>query len=181
MTRRLNNGPSNTEPTRKNLQRSGVTYEEWLWQQAQHHGIERRRFLQLLSLGGASAVLSACTVTLVDPAASSGENGASSFFKDSTNLIAHGERTLETKLENLEGFVTPINQFFVRNNSTSIDVDVATWRLVIEGDAVAEPLALTYQEIRNLPSRTLFAYLECAGNQRDFFDILNGQPVEGTP
>lgn len=187
MTRRLNNGTSNIESTRHEAQFDGVQHsrvapEEWLWQQAKRHGIERRRFMQLLSLGGAAAVLSACTVTLVDPAAvGSGEQNASPFFKDSTNLIVHGERTLETKLENLEGFVTPINRFFVRNNSTSVDIDVATWRLVIEGDAVAEPLELTYEDIRNLPSRTLFAYLECAGNQRNFFEAINGQPVDGTP
>jgi len=51
----------------------------------------------------------------------------------------------------------------------------------VEGDAVARPLELNYQALLSMPSRTLFAYLECAGNQRRFFDLLNGKVVEGTP
>jgi DMSO/TMAO reductase YedYZ molybdopterin-dependent catalytic subunit len=51
---------------------------------------------------------------------------------------------------------------------------------VVEGDAVAHPLALTYEEILKLPSRTVFSYLECAGNQRSMFELVNGQATVGT-
>ena len=50
----------------------------------------------------------------------------------------------------------------------------------MEGDAVSEPLELSYDDIRSLPNRTLTAYLECGGNHRAMFDILNGQKASGT-
>ena len=37
-----------------------------------------------------------------------------------------------------------------------------------------------HDDIRSLPSRTLTAYLECGGNHRAMFDILNGQRASGT-
>ena len=78
-------------------------------------------------------------------------------------------------MENLQGLITPNRYFFVRNNSTSIGLDAADWRLTVEGDAVSEPLELTYEDIRSLPSRTLISYLECAGNHRAMFNLLNGE------
>ena len=50
----------------------------------------------------------------------------------------------------------------------------------MEGDAVSEPLELTYGNIRSLPSRTLTSYLECAGNHRAMFHLMNGQEASGT-
>jgi DMSO/TMAO reductase YedYZ molybdopterin-dependent catalytic subunit len=52
--------------------------------------------------------------------------------------------------------------------------------LEVEGDAIEKPLSLTYEQILNLPSRTLSAYIECGGNQRAFFAILMDQPARGT-
>ena len=37
-----------------------------------------------------------------------------------------------------------------------------------------------YDRIRNLPSRTLVSYLECAGNHRAMFDLVQGRAAEGT-
>ena len=39
---------------------------------------------------------------------------------------------------------------------------------------------MTYAEIRSLPSRTLTSYLECAGNHRAMFNLMNGQEASGT-
>ena len=50
----------------------------------------------------------------------------------------------------------------------------------VEGDAVSNPMELSYERIRNLPSRTLIAYLECAGNHRAMFDIVKGRAAKGT-
>ena len=50
----------------------------------------------------------------------------------------------------------------------------------MEGDVVAEPMELTYDDIRSLPGRTLISYLECAGNHRAMFNILNGRETSGT-
>ena len=103
------------------------------------------------------------------------------WFKDTSSFIKHDNgRCLESRLENMCGVITPTNQFFVRNNSVSLDVGLDNWRLSIEGDAVSKPLALTYTDIQALPSRTVVAYLDCAGNQRAMFDLVNGESTEGT-
>ena len=140
----------------------------------------------MLSVGGAAAVLSACgilnmpgrsdaTPTSANISAPDSQN----WFKDAAPFIQRSG-SLESKLENLQGVITPNKFFFVRNNSSSIDVDADTWRLSVEGDAVSNPLELSYEDIRNLPSRTLISYLECAGNHRVMFNLVNGQETEGT-
>jgi len=105
----------------------------------------------------------------------------STWFKDKTPFIEHEGKILETRLELMQGFVTPIPHFFVRNASESIAVDAGDWALVIEGDAVAQPIAISYQAILSLPTHTYFAYLECAGNQRTMFELVQGSPAKGNP
>ena len=114
------------------------------------------------------------------PAAS--ETGdAKAWFKDTTPFVVHDDgKSLEARLENMEGLITPNHLFFVRNNSVSLGMDVANWRLSVEGDAVTTPLELSYDDIRNLPRRTLVSYLECAGNQRAMFDLVKGRAATGT-
>ena len=155
-----------------------------LWQFAHGRGMTRRRFLQLLSAGGATAVLASCTGLPLPPAPPIGteeiKTEAPLYYKDPAPFIDHGGGNLEARLENMEGLITPSRFFFVRNNSVSLDVDAANWRLAIEGDAVANPLSLNYDDILDMPSRTFVSYLECAGNHRSMFDLVKGQAAKGT-
>ena len=161
--------------------------EDELWLMARSSGISRRRFLQLLSIGGAAAVLAACSGMGLPRSSGSDAGGASmagqeefpGWFKDTEPFIQR-KAGLEARLENMQGVITPNRLFFVRNNSSSIDIDAETWRLSVEGDAVANPLALSMQDIRGMPSRTLVSYLECAGNHRAMFNLVNGQEAQGT-
>ena len=160
-----------------------------LWESARAHGITRRRFLALMSAGGAAAVLAACgdwrpgtdearhpNETVKSVSLSAGPH----WFKDTTPFIRHDNNSLEARLENMQGLITPGHLFFVRNNSVSLDLDASDWRMSVEGDAVSNPLELSYERIRNLPSRTLVSYLECAGNHRAMFDIVKGRAAKGT-
>ena len=104
----------------------------------------------------------------------------SPWFKETAPFIQRDDKGLEARLENMQGVITPRHLFFVRNNSVSVDLDASDWRLSVEGDAIAEPTQLSYDQIRNLPSRTLVSYLECAGNHRAMFDIVKGSAAEGT-
>ena len=104
----------------------------------------------------------------------------SSWFKDPSPFIRHDDKGLESRLEQMQGLITPRHLFFVRNNSVSVDLDALDWRLSVEGDAIANPMELSYDRIRNLPSRTLVSYLECAGNHRAMFDLMQGRAAEGT-
>ena len=170
---------------RPNHPHRSSTDEQELWDIAQSHGINRRRFLALLVAGGAAAVLAACGAdtrasppTPTPPSASPGQS--SPWFKDTGPFIIRDDKGLEARLENLRGLITPNHTFFVRNNSVSLDLDESEWSLSVEGDAVPEPVQLSYRDIQRLPSRTLTAYLECAGNHRAMFDIVKGRKAAGT-
>ncbi len=159
-----------------------------LWELVRERGMGRRRFLQLLSVGGAAAVLAACSdlrgpdeaaTASSQPGSPAAATEQSQWFKDPAPFIEHSGRNLETRLENMQGVITPNRLFFVRNNSSSVDVDASEWRLSVEGDAIDRPLELSYEEIRKMPSRTLVSYLECGGNQRAMFDLVNGRAAKG--
>ena len=152
-----------------------------LWEFAKAQGMDRRYFLRLLLAGGATAVLAACAGTGSRPSVADSDSAqVGPWFKDPAPFVVHGDKGLEARLENMQGMLTPNRLFFVRNNSVSLDLDADDWRLTVEGDAVSEPLELTYTDIRSLPSRTLTSYLECAGNHRAMFSLMNGQEASGT-
>ena len=157
---------------------------ESLWELASGRGMGRRQFLRLMVAGGAAAVLAACFGTDMPVDTPTPQDVASSpyypWFKDPSPFIERDGKGLEARLENMQGLITPNRYFFVRNNSVSLDLDAADWRLTVEGDAVSEPMELTYDDILSLPSRTLISYLECAGNHRAMFNLLNGQETSGT-
>ena len=104
------------------------------------------------------------------------------FFKDTGPFVHYSGGALESRLELQRGLITPNRNFFVQNNAgRSIAVDVSTWRLWVEGDGVKRPLMLSYESLRDMPSRSLVCYLECAGNHRAMFDLLAGRPAGSPP
>jgi len=87
-------------------------------------------------------------------------------------LIVHRADPLnaETPLAALDGAaVVPNGQFYVRNHFPVPDLDAGTWRLQV-GGMVGRPLALSFGELRAMPSKTVVATLECAGNGRSVLD-----------
>ncbi len=76
-------------------------------------------------------------------------------------------------------FVTPHELFFVRNRYPSPAVDASTWKLEVSGDAIEQPLTLTYEELRALPSRSQPRVLECFGNGRTVNREQLGYEVDG--
>lgn len=74
-------------------------------------------------------------------------------------------RNLEFPLSALRDPIVPNEQFFVRSHFAVPAVDVKSWRLKVEG-AIKNPCELTYEELAKLPTRTLTATIECAGNGR---------------
>lgn len=167
--------------------------DDRMWELARASGISRRRYLKLLAVGGAAAVLAACSgqklprsddgasaVGAPTTAATDAAAAGPGYFKDPAPFIERGTAGLEARLENMQGATTPNRLFFVRNNSRSLALDADSWRLSVEGDAVAEPVELSYADIRAMPSTTLTAYLECAGNHRAMFGLVNGREASGT-
>jgi DMSO/TMAO reductase YedYZ molybdopterin-dependent catalytic subunit len=92
------------------------------------------------------------------------------------------------KYWNFTTFMTPVEEFYVRNHypTPTADqrpvLDPANWRLRIHGPSVERPLELTYEQLLALPSKTIIATMECHGNARTLFweqDGLTGEQVSG--
>jgi sulfane dehydrogenase subunit SoxC len=68
-------------------------------------------------------------------------------------------------LEALRYDLTPIGLHYLLTHYDIPVVDPQSWRLEIDG-AVARPVALTIDELRDRPARDVVATMECAGNGR---------------
>jgi DMSO/TMAO reductase YedYZ molybdopterin-dependent catalytic subunit len=92
-------------------------------------------------------------------------------------LVVHRAHPLnsETSIPALIGSVVmPNAHFYVRNHFQIPQLNPDAYRLTVSG-AVDRGLSLGLRELRNMPSQTLVATLECAGNGRTLFD----PPVPG--
>jgi len=84
----------------------------------------------------------------------------------------------ESRLDQVAGWITPRDLHFVRSQNKAPEIDPETYRLRIEGDAVAQPLDLSLADLKRLPSRSQVNWLECAGNSRVQFERVLGKPVD---
>src|SRR5712672_4089418 len=76
-------------------------------------------------------------------------------------------RNLESPFDQIDSYLTPSELFHIRSHFPIPNLDRASYKLRIDG-AVRSPLALSYEELRSMPSETRVATLECAGNSRVF-------------
>jgi DMSO/TMAO reductase YedYZ molybdopterin-dependent catalytic subunit len=74
---------------------------------------------------------------------------------------------LEFPFPTLDRFLTPTEQFYVRNHFPQPQIDADKWRLSVEG-AVDKPLSLSLDELKEIGAETVTATMECAGNSRIF-------------
>ena len=82
----------------------------------------------------------------------------------------------------LDDNITPVTRHFVRNNGSvparAQQRDLQGWQLVVDGE-VDTPLALSLEDLKQLPSVSLQAVIECGGNGRALFDpAVRGNPWE---
>ncbi len=76
-------------------------------------------------------------------------------------------RNVEFPFDRLDTYLTPVESFYIRSHFRAPTLQSDSYRLRVAG-AVKNPFAITYEELRKLPSKTLVATLECAGNSRVF-------------
>jgi DMSO/TMAO reductase YedYZ molybdopterin-dependent catalytic subunit len=90
-------------------------------------------------------------------------------MKPSGSLLLRQEQpeNFESPCSIFDFFLTPNDLFYVRNHFETPELDKATWSLKIDG-AVERTRDFTYADILAMPSRTIVATLECAGNARTF-------------
>src|SRR5882757_11254214 len=74
---------------------------------------------------------------------------------------------LETPFDQVDSFLTPTELFYIRSHFSAPKLELASYQLRIDG-AVRNPLSLSYRQLRDMPSETRVATLECAGNSRVF-------------
>lgn len=71
-----------------------------------------------------------------------------------------------------QGPITPISQFFVRNNlpmpQQSVVHSRPSWRLSVEG--VKASGVITLDDLKTLPTTTVACVIQCSGNGRAFFE-----------
>src|SRR5712671_6721079 len=83
-------------------------------------------------------------------------------------IIRQKEPTnLETPFDQVDSYLTPTEMFYIRSHFPAPKLERASYQLRIDG-AVKNPLSLSYQQLRDMPSETRVATLECAGNGRVF-------------
>jgi DMSO/TMAO reductase YedYZ molybdopterin-dependent catalytic subunit len=82
-------------------------------------------------------------------------------------IVTQSPENSETPLSEMRSWVTPNAFFFVRNHFAEPDLTSASWRLQVQGQ-VRRPRTWTAKELTDLPERTVFATMECAGNGRSF-------------
>lgn len=82
---------------------------------------------------------------------------------------------LESRLDLVEGELTPPDLHFVRWHGALPAVDERSWRLEVDGGS-GRSLRLGVRDLRAMPSREVVAVLECAGNGRG----LSGWSAPGT-
>src|SRR6478736_8642565 len=74
---------------------------------------------------------------------------------------------LEMPFSALDGVITPNDQFYVRSHFPVPQIDLATWRLRIEG-ALDRPREYSHADLLARSLVTVAATMECAGNSRIF-------------
>ncbi len=102
-------------------------------------------------------------------------------FRKHPALIVHGTAPFnaEPPMDRLrESYLTPQDLLYVRSHGDTPRLDGATHRVTVAG-RVSQPTALSLDEVRRLPSRTVRAVMQCAGNRRA--DLRAVRPVKGDP
>lgn len=125
----------------------------------------RRYFLKQMS----GAALAVGAGPLFARAATSQKSSIAVPGEDGMILRSFRFVDLETPVEYLNTWLTPIPHFFVRNHMHEpSELDAVAWRLSIGGE-VEKPLALSLSELAKLETHSVVNTLECAGNGRALY------------
>jgi DMSO/TMAO reductase YedYZ molybdopterin-dependent catalytic subunit len=152
------------------------------------HGLSRR---QLLKLGAAGSLMLAGGGLLRTSRASSAVPATQGFAVPQGIVKKLPEEWFERLGTNAEmkwqamadeGYLTPVEKFFVRNHTATEAIDPLRYRLRIFGSGLEDPngRSFTLRELRNMPSETRTAFMECAGNGRSFFGSQQRTPAPGS-
>ncbi|MFN4099942.1 MAG: molybdopterin-dependent oxidoreductase [Pararhodobacter sp.] len=146
----------------------------------------RRDLFRVSALGGAAMVAGGGGVLAGAGAARADTGGPN--FKPLDRVMHIGGANATGRWFEFNSLVTPVEQFYVRNHYPTPraadfdELDTANWKLTIHGASVENPVELSYEDLLKLPSRNIFATMECHGNGRNLFWEQQGMmDVAGGP
>jgi sulfite oxidase len=122
----------------------------------------RRDFLKTASaVALAASPLFSCATSWAGEDSAIAISGKDGMIVRSTRFL-----DLETPVEFMTEWITPVNHFFVRNHMFEpAKFDAKVWQLSITGE-VEKPLTLTLADLEKLSSHSVVNTMECAGNGR---------------
>ncbi len=164
---------------------AAVRAEQLLFELGRRHGLSRR---ELVKRGAVGIALLAGAARLASPQLARADNGSPiskplppQWF---TNFGSNAEM-LWSAVPGL-GYSIPNERFFVRDHTGTPIIDASTWQLNVFGSglkgapAVGSGLNLSYEDLQAFPKKTIYSFIECAGNARSFFGTQQGTPASGT-
>src|SRR5688500_2958910 len=123
------------------------------WQAGEARGLSRRAVMRLSVAGGLAMAVGTAGVA----------HAAGPIVKPlPPDLFDVYGTTAATRWEALsgQGYLTPVDRFFVRNHTSTPDIDVNTWRLRLFGTGLRRPAEFSHRELRALPSESVTAFIE---------------------
>lgn len=105
---------------------------------------------------------------------------AGNWIKDTSEMKVLGH-SLESRLQDQDGYLTSANRFFVCNSGTTPVIDVQNYSILIHGNGVSRALTLSYEDLLGMPQRDVPAVLECAGTHRSLFQDVMGLKLDKRP
>jgi DMSO/TMAO reductase YedYZ molybdopterin-dependent catalytic subunit len=166
-----------------------VRLSQWLAGRARDDGISRRDLMRVAAGAGLATIAGLGWAAAPSATArAAAQRGPILKPLPPDLFVVHGSNA-EMRWESMrrEGYLVPVDRFFVRNHTRTPELDPHAWRLRVFGTGLrgaptlAGAVELSYRDLLRLPARTLTAYVECAGNGRSFFTTQQGQAVSGTP
>ncbi|MGI9607259.1 MAG: molybdopterin-dependent oxidoreductase [Acidimicrobiales bacterium] len=101
----------------------------------------------------------------------------SSYGKSSEGFVLRSAGSLEPDTMDLGEVETPVDRFFVCSAGDAPSIDRDVWRLRVDGDAVNRPVELEIADLENLTAHEIPAWLECAGNGRQLYSLVDGHEI----
>ena len=76
-----------------------------------------------------------------------------------------------------KSYITPTPLWFIRHHHPTPDIKLEEYKLTISGKFIEDSVDFNFEQIKQLPSKTIINTIQCAGNRRKEF--LEHQETEG--
>lgn len=144
------------------------------------HGLTRRQVLRAGAMTVGVAAVGQTLAQSVTSRAAADVPGIAKPTPDSLFIARGTNAEMRWSAMRGQGYLTPIDRFFVRNHTSTPRIDPTTWQLRVHGTGVEREVSFSYDDLLALPQVSLTRFVECAGNGRSFFGTQQGQTAAGT-